>query len=1137
MRRATRAVMALTVAVSACAHQAPAPQQRAPLELAAQRYAAAAAALDVARGHPRATTESGAWQQTRMNDWTSGFFPGTLWYLYEYTRNPQLRVQAERWTLPLSGITNGSYSHDLGFQFNSSFVNALRITGDERFRAPALNAARLLAARFNPRVGAIKSWDWMPPERPYPVIADNMMNLELLFWGARQPGGDARWKDIAVRHAFTTLKHHLREDGGSYHVVVFDPADGRVLERITHQGYADSSTWARGHAWLLYGFTMAFRETGEPQFLAAARRVAEYFSAHLPEDHVPCWDFQAPGCPATAKRDASAAAIAASGLLELSTYGDNGYRAAADRILATLQRDYIAPRNAASILAHAVGNMPEGTEVDVGLSYGDYYFVEALLRRRALAASSATSVLPARTPRVFTARGELLRASKERLRADDQGLRPVLDRLIQHADSALRAGPFTVTAKQRMPPSGDKRDYMSTGPYWWPDSTKPNGLPYIRRDGQVNQELRRDSDVLRWYALVDAVEKLAYAYYFTDDAKYADRAALLLRTWFIDPATRMNPHLRYGQAIPGVVEGRGIGIIDTRDLGRLTDAVSLISTAPAWTATDQTALRAWLASYLDWLATSDHGRDEADEANNHGTWYDVQVVALSLFLDDTARARTVAENARTARIASQIDSAGRQPLELARTRSLHYSVENLEAMTRLAEMARHVGVDLWHWRAPNGAGIRKAIDFVAPYADAAIRWPGQQITRESDDLFLPLLLRAHAAYGDARYRDLLTKLPAGTATHRVHLLYPAPLQLDDLSRYKAKSDSVRAVDRAALAAEASSAGVAGLTPAPTGPGFFVNDSMTPAWFAQPEAGELAKVLVSFQAPNGGWSKRIAFARPRLRGEGYTSEGNRIWLSTLDNGATTEQLRFLAARLAQVADTAQRGSYRRGLDYLLVSQHPTGCWPQIYPLAGGYHDALTFNDDATISALEVLRAAARDTTNVPTAVRTQIDAALERGVQCIVLTQVVVNDTRTVWGAQHDPRTLAPVKARAYEHASLSGRESAAILNFLMTLDAPSAEVVRAVYAGTEWFRKNAIYGYTYEPRQELVQKPGAAALWARFYEIGTNRPIFSDRDGIVRYNLNEVGEERRRGYLWYTDEPATTLRRFERWQKKHPLSE
>lgn len=343
--------------------------------------------------------------------------------------------------------------------------------------------------------------------------------------------------------------------------------------------------------------------------------------------------------------------------------------------------------------------------------------------------------------------------------------------------------------------------------------------------------------------------------------------------------------------------------------------------------------------------------------------------------------------------------------------------------------------------------------------------------------------------------------------------------------YTRRSDSIKTGDEA----------VRDLKAAPLGPGFFLHDSMTAAWFAGPKAESLANILTTYQAPNGGWSKRIAFTRPRAADEGFTSEGNRMWLSTLDNGATTEQLRFLSARLKQKPDAMLRTAYQRGLNYLLSAQYPNGCWPQIYPLAGNYHDALTFNDDVIINALEVLKAAITDTANVQSDLRARASNAVQQGVQCIVTTQVLIDGARTVWAAQHDPLTLVPVKARAYEHAALSGRESAAVIDFLMSLDHPTPEVVRAVHAAADWFRKAAIYGYTYAPRQELVPKQGAGPIWARFYELGTNRPIFSDRDGIVRYNLMEIGEERRRGYLWYTDEPVTTLRRFERWHPKHPL--
>ncbi|HEU0301057.1 MAG TPA: pectate lyase, partial [Longimicrobium sp.] len=323
------------------------------------------------------------------------------------------------------------------------------------------------------------------------------------------------------------------------------------------------------------------------------------------------------------------------------------------------------------------------------------------------------------------------------------------------------------------------------------------------------------------------------------------------------------------------------------------------------------------------------------------------------------------------------------------------------------------------------------------------------------------------------------------------------------------------------------------TPAPAGRGFAVEDSMDAAWFRTGAARRLADVLVSYQTPSGGWSKRIEFTRPRQPGESFSAEENWSWIGTLDNGATTEQLHFLARAALAHGEPRHRASFARGIEYLLAAQQPGGCWPQVYPLAGGYHDAATFNDDATVHALRLLRAAGGEYRELaPEGLRGRAAAAVERGIGCILATQVVVDGKKTVWGAQHDPLGLAPVRARAYEHASLSGRESAAILDFLMEVRDPPPAVVQAVHAGAAWFREAAIMGYDYAPRGELMAREGGGPLWARFHEIGTNRPIFSDRDGVVRYALAEIGEERRRGYLWYTDEPATTLRRYDRWLQR-----
>ena len=1168
------AVVLMATSLAACSSSQPVTSSPAPspvmdsiaiaavLEDAATRYRSAAHRYDPVAGYPRSTDSTGNWQLVRINDWTSGFFPGVLFKLGGYKRDAVFASAGLMWTRPLVNIPRGSYTHDLGFQYNSAFLNGADLFEEgrnnfwsARLRREALEAARLLSARYDPDVSAIKSWNWTDPAQPFPVIVDNMMNLELLFWAARQPEGDPRFREIAIRHARTTAAHHIRADGGSFHVVVFDPANGKVMQRITHQGHGDGTTWARGQAWLIYGFTMAFRETGEVEFLHTAERVAKYFIDHLPEDAVPCWDFQAPGCPATAKRDASAAAIAAAGLIELSTFAPEKaalYRNAANKMLLTLSSPAYrnAPYQGNAILKHAVGHHPRGHEIDVGLIYADYYFVEALLRVMDAADWRHLRFMPNATPRTFTHRGELLRTAKDRVLKwhGDFDLNSAAIALETDADSALKRGPFTVTTKERTPPSGSKNDYVSYAPYWWPDSTKANGLPYIRRDGQVNQALRRDSDVLRWYAMVDAVEALAHQYYFTDRQPYADHAKLLLRTWFIDPKTRMNPHLNYGQAIPGVTYGRGIGIIDTRDLGRLTDAVTLIERDAAWTASDRQAIRQWFRAYRDWLLNSPHGKDEADEGNNHGTWYDVQVVALSLFLNDSTTARNVLERNTKARIAAQIDSAGKQPLELARTRSLHYSVENLEGFMRLAEMGRHVGVDLW-------PSLRKAIEFVAPYADSAVKWPYPQITSEPPDLFVPLLTRAYVVFGDAQYKRLLKRLPERMVEkHRTTLLYAQPAgvlsdsllsdfrsgvtqqEQEEWERYLARSRATARDDRAAIDAELKALNRDTMARAPAGQGFFVTREMTPPWFASAEAKRIGDILLTYQTPSGGWSKRISFTRPRARGESYASENGWGWTPTLDNGATTEQIEFLGRLNKAQRSATHEASIERGIRYLLAAQMPNGCWPQVYPLTGSYHDAITYNDDATINAARIYENTRRgDYDFLPKSVQDSANVGYEKVVHCILRTQYSVNGFKTVWGAQHDPITWQPIKARAYEHASLSGRESAAILDFLMRIPTPSDSVQTAVHAAAAWFQANAIRGYSYTFRGGLTPDPNGGPLWARFNELGTNRPIFSDRDGIVRYNLNEIGEERRRGYGWYTDEPVSTLRRYERWARTHPV--
>jgi hypothetical protein len=401
------------------------------------------------------------------------------------------------------------------------------------------------------------------------------------------------------------------------------------------------------------------------------------------------------------------------------------------------------------------------------------------MRRRTLAALviavSAASRLPAQepSPRVYLLRAENLAATRIRLRAGDSSLAPAYARLLADARQALVAAPMSVTQKKRIASSGDKHDYVSFGPYWWPDPTRPDGVPFIRRDGQVNPASRDDSDSPRFARTSDAASTLALAYYFTGDERFARHAALLLRTWFLDSAMRMNPNLRFGQAIPGITEGRGIGLIDTRELASIADAVGLIQGSANWTADDQRGMAAWYRAFLEWLKTSEEGQEEAVQKNNHGTWVDAQTAAIALFVGDTALARQViAERARH-RVDVQIRADGRQPAELARTRSLSYSEFNLDAFTRLAELARWVGVDLWHYASPNGGSIRGALAYLAPYADSTKAWPGQQITPVSSKALLTPYRRADAALRDATLRAALLRIPAPIrTTDRSRLLYP-----------------------------------------------------------------------------------------------------------------------------------------------------------------------------------------------------------------------------------------------------------------------------------------------------------------------------------------------------------------------------
>ncbi len=327
------------------------------------------------------------------SDWTSGFFPGSLWYLYEATGKDTWRSAATRYTALLEAEQFNCSNHDVGFMLNCSCGNGLRLTGEPAYRRILLNGAKSLSSRFKPSVGCIMSWDphngW-----EYPVIIDNMMNLELLLWAARS--GMPELHAIAERHADTTLRNHFRTDGSSFHVIDYDAASGAVRARQTFQGAGDSSAWSRGQAWGLYGFTMMYRGTGQLAYLEHARKIAGFIIHHprMPADLIPYWDFDVPGIP-NAPRDSSAAAIMCSALFELARFVDGPEREkyqtfALQQLRSLAGPDYFAKvgENGGFLLRHATGALPLSIELDVPLNYADYYFLEALLRAQTLLATS-----------------------------------------------------------------------------------------------------------------------------------------------------------------------------------------------------------------------------------------------------------------------------------------------------------------------------------------------------------------------------------------------------------------------------------------------------------------------------------------------------------------------------------------------------------------------------------------------------------------------------------------------------------------------------------------------------------------------------------------------------------------------------
>lgn len=376
----------------------------------------------------------------------------------------------------------------------------------------------------------------------------------------------------------------------------------------------------------------------------------------------------------------------------------------------------------------------------------------------------------AKAPRVFLYDAQKLEQVKKKVKAGDKAYSAAIERLERDAKAAMKAGPFTVMSKTALPPSGDKHDYMSQAPYFWADPKKADGLPYINRDGVRNPEINKLTDASEMGKMMSAVETLGLAYYMKGDEAYAAKAVELLRVWFLNADTKMNPNLDYGQGIPGIATGRGYGLIETRWLPRTVDAIGMLEGSKALTKKDKDGLKDWFAKFLQWMQDSKIGKEEAATKNNHVTYYDLQLASYALFAGQKDLAKRVLENAKQKRIAIQIEPDGSQPHELRRTKSWSYSVMNLDGFMSLADLGRSVDIDLWNFQSPDGRSIRRATEFLAPYTDGK-NWKHQQIEGWPSNILFPLMRRASARFTDAKFSALTAAVPAADPASREMLLY------------------------------------------------------------------------------------------------------------------------------------------------------------------------------------------------------------------------------------------------------------------------------------------------------------------------------------------------------------------------------
>ena len=361
-------------------------------------------------------------------------------------------------------------------------------------------------------------------------------------------------------------------------------------------------------------------------------------------------------------------------------------------------------------------------------------------------------------PKTLAIDGKVLQNNYELIVANDVDKVRALKSLLKKADKVLEeAKVYSVMNKKQMPPSGDKHDYMSTGPYWWPDPTKPDGLPYIKKDGLRNPTYYDITDSQEINKVEDEALTLALAYYFTRENKYAKFASKLIKTWFLDTETRQNPNLNFGQGIPGLNTGRGTGIIETRDVYRVQDAAILIQETPNWSKENHQALKKWFSDYLTWMLESPIGKDEADSNNNHGTFYSEQVIAFALFTERTEVALNEIEIFKN-RMESQLKSDGSQPFELARTKSWNYVNMNLYGYFLIAKLAENAKIQLWNQQISEGKNMKNALDWIVPYLKNEKNWEYEQIQKIGFGETIKILKYASKKYSNPEYEALAKKI-------------------------------------------------------------------------------------------------------------------------------------------------------------------------------------------------------------------------------------------------------------------------------------------------------------------------------------------------------------------------------------------